>query len=148
MATQGLDTTIRLAFGLVHGLLLAMSYPLLYMTFPNLVKVHPLATLLLLIPIISFVAGFGLSAFSQYIYCNKVSIPQVAVVSTFSPGFVFLFSVLAYFLPFLRNPVENILPFTADQDMKYALGFSFYLLWAGIYGQNVASGLLQACPKK
>jgi hypothetical protein len=68
-------------------------------------------------------------------------------VSTFAPAFVFVFSLVTYFLPFLRGPVETIIPVSADADMKSALGFSFYLLWAGIYGQNIGSGLLQVCPK-
>jgi hypothetical protein len=147
MGTQAVDTTIRIAFGLVHGLLLAMALPLLYMAIPATARAYPLAMLLLVIPIISFVWGFGLSAFSQYIYCGTVSLPQVALVSTFAPAFVIFFSTIVYFLPFFRSPVEAILPVTADVDMKYALGFSFFLLWAGIYGQNVGSGLLQACPK-
>jgi len=147
MAAQGVDTTIRIAFGLVHGLLLAMAFPMFYMIVPNFVKTYPLVVLLVILPIISFVWGFGLSAFSQYINCNNVSLPQVAIVSTFAPAFVFVFSLLTYFLPFLRAPVETIMPVSADADMKSALGFSFYLLWAGIYGQNIGSGLLQACPK-
>ena len=92
MAAQGVDTTIRIAFGLVHGLLLAMAFPMFYMIVPNFVKTYPLVVLLVILPIISFVWGFGLSAFSQYIICNNISLPQVAIVSTFAPAFVFGFS--------------------------------------------------------
>ena len=141
------DSTVRIAFGLVHGFLLAMIFPLLYIFVPQYAKAMPLASLLLVIPIISYVSGIGLNSLSQYIYCNKVSLPQVALVSTFAPAFVILFASMAWFLPFLRSPVESILPLTADVDMKYAMGFSFYLLWAGIYGQNIAAGMLQSCPK-
>lgn len=144
---SAVDSTLRVAFGLVHGFLLAMIFPLLYIFVPTLVKSMPLLTLLLAIPALSYVSGFGLNALSQYIYCNKVTVSQVALVSTFAPAFVIGFSLLAWFLPFLRSPVESILPLTADGDMKYAMGFAFYLLWAGIYGQNIAAGMLQACPK-
>jgi hypothetical protein len=143
---SAVDSTIRIAFGLVHGFLLAMLFPLLYIFVPTYVKAMPLLALVLLLPILSYLSGFGLNALSQYIYCNKVSVPQVALVSTFAPAFVVGFSLLAYFLPVLRSPVESILPLTADVDMKYAMGFAFYLLWAGIYGQNIASGMLTACP--
>jgi len=143
---SAVDSTIRIAFGLVHGFLLAMIFPLLYIFVPTYAKSMPLLALLLVIPILSYVSGLGLNALSQYINCNKVSMPQVALVSTFAPAFVIGFSLLAYFLPVLRSPVEGILPLTADGDMKYAIGFAFYLLWAGIYGQNIASGMLQACP--
>ena len=142
---SAVDSTIRVAFGLVHGFLLAMVFPLLYIFVPEYVKAAPLLALLLVIPIVSYLSGFGLNALSQYIYCNKVTVPQVALVSSFAPAFVVLFSILAYLMPFLRSPVESILPGTADGDMRYAMGFAFYLLWAGIYGQNIAAGMLQGC---
>ena len=34
MATQGVDTTLRISFGIVHGLLLAMAFPLFYVILP------------------------------------------------------------------------------------------------------------------
>ena len=143
---SAVDSTVRVAFGLVHGFLLAMVFPLLYIFVPDYVKSMPLLALLLVIPVLSYVSGFGLNSLSQYIYCNKISVSQVALVSTFAPAFVIAFSLLVYFLPFLRSPVESILPLTADGDMRFAMGFAFYLLWAGIYGQNIAAGMLQACP--
>ena len=142
---SAVDSTVRIAFGLVHGFLLAMIFPLMYIFVPDYVKAMPMASLLLVVPFISYVSGLGLNALSQYIYCNKVNVPQVAMVSTFAPIFVVLFSSLVWLLPFLRSPVESILPLTADVDMRYAMGFAFYLLWAGIYGQNIAAGMLQAC---
>lgn len=141
------DSTVRISFGLVHGFLLAMIFPLMYIFIPDYVKAMPMMSLLLVIPFLSYVSGLGLNSLSQYIYCNKVSFPQVALVSTFAPAFVLLFTLLVWLLPFLRSPVESILPLTADSDMKYAMGFAFYLLWAGIYGQNIAAGMLQSCPK-
>lgn len=145
-ATRAVDSTIRVAFGLVHGLLLAMVFPLLYIIMPNIVKGYPYLALLTILPIISYVSAFGLSAFSQYLYCGTVMPSQIALVSTFAPAFVVLFCLLVKWLPFMRSPVEEIMPTSADVDMKYALGFSFYLLWAGIYGQNIASGMVQSCP--
>jgi len=144
--TRAVDSTILVAFSLVHGLLLAMVFPLMFILMPNIVKKYPLLSLLIAIPIISYASGFGLSAFSQYLYCGTVQPLQIASVATFAPAFVIFFSLLTYFLPFMRKPVEDIMPVSADSDMKYALGYSFYLLWAGIYGQNIASGMAQSCP--
>ena len=146
MAAATVDSTVRIAFGLVHGLLLAMAYPLFFILFPDFTKSSPLVTLLVIIPMISYVWGFGLSAISQFIYCNSVALPQVALASAVAPLVIFVFSLLVYFLPFLRAPVIQILPQNADGDIKYALGFSFYLLWAGIYGQTLSSIFLQQCP--
>ena len=147
MATAGVDSTIRVAFGLVHGLVLAMAVPLFFLYAPATMKQMPLLLFFVILPAISYVWGLGLNALSQYIRCQTVSIQQVALVSTVGPGFVLFFSALAYFLPFVRGPVEAVIPASADADMKYALGFAFYLLWAGIYSQNVGSGMVQSCPK-
>jgi hypothetical protein len=147
MATAGVDSTLRMVFGLVHGLVLAMAVPLFYLYAPNTVKQMPFFLFLVLLPIISYFWGFGLNALSQYIRCQTVAPGQVALVSVLGPIFVILFSALAWALPFIRSPVESVIPVSADADMKYSLGFAFYLLWAGIYSQNIGSGMVQSCPK-
>jgi hypothetical protein len=147
MATPGVDTTLRISFGIVHGLLLAMAFPLAYVIVPVFTRANPIVILCGLIPLISYTWGLGLNALSQYITCKTVSGQQIAIASTIGPAFVLLFSVIAYFGSFLRAPVESVLPLSADADMKYALGFSFYLLWAGMYAQTISSGMVQSCPK-
>ena len=146
MATPGVDTTLRISFGIVHGLLLAMAFPLAYVVLPIFTRANPLVVLCCLIPVISYAWGLGLNALSQYITCKAVSGQQIALASLFGPAFVLLFSVIVYFAGFLRAPVESVLPLSADADMKYALGFSFYLLWAGMYAQTISSGMVQSCP--
>lgn len=145
MATTGLDKSIKIAFGFVHGLLLAMAFPIMYMIVPDFTKSHPLLSLLVVIPIISYIWGFGLNIFSQYISCGGVQPNQILLTSLLGPAFVLGFSLLTYFISGLRSPVESILPEKTDANMKYALGFSFYLLWAGIYAQNMSSGMSQSC---
>jgi hypothetical protein len=147
MATPGVDTTLRISFGIVHGLLLAMAFPLCYVMMPIFTRANPIVVLICIIPLISYIWGLGLNALSQYITCKAVSGQQIALASTIGPVFVLLFSTIAYFASFLRAPVESVLPLSADADMKYALGFSFYLLWAGMYAQTIASGMVQSCPK-
>ena len=123
MATPGVDTTLRISFGIVHGLLLAMAFPLAYVIVPAFTRANPIVILCGLIPLISYLWGLGLNALSQYITCNTVSGQQIALASLFGPAFVVLFSVIVYFAGFLRAPVESVLPLSADTDMKYALGF-------------------------
>lgn len=147
MATAGVDSTLRIVFGLVHGLVLAMAVPLFYLYAPTMVKQMPLLLFFVILPILSYIWGFGLNALSQYIRCQTVVTGQVALVSCIGPIFVIVFSALAYFLPFIRSPVESVIPLSADADMKYSLGFAFYLLWSGIYSQNLGSGMVQSCPK-
>ena len=146
MATPGVDTTLRISFGIVHGLLLATSFPLFYVILPMFTHSRNIVVLVFFIPFISYIWGLGLNALSQYITCKTVSAQQIALASLFGPAFVVLFSVIVYFASFLRTPVESVLPLSADADMKYALGFSFYLLWAGMYAQTISSGMVQSCP--
>jgi len=146
MATPGVDTTLRISFGIVHGLLLAMVLPLSYVVVPLFARLHPLLILCALVPLISYMWGLGLNALTQYITCKAVSGQQIALASLFGPLFALLFVGVAYFAPFLRAPVESVLPLSADADMKYAIGFAFYLLWAGMYAQTVSSGMVQSCP--
>ena len=144
---MGVDSTLRISFGIVHGLLLATVLPLFYVMLPTFSKANPIIILLCVAPVISYIWGLGLNSLTQYITCGKVSGQQIALASLFGPAFVILFSLLVYFAAFLRSPVESVLPLSTDIDMKYAIGFSFYLLWAGMYGQTVASGMVQSCPK-
>ena len=141
-----IDSTIRISFGLVNGIFIAMALPLLYVIAPLFSKQYHLFILLLFLPILSYGISLGLNSFNQYIVCRKIKASQIALVSLLGPAFTFIFSLLAYLLPILRSPVESILPISSDSDMKYALGFSFYLLWAGIYAQNISSGMVQSCP--
>lgn len=146
MATPGIDTTLRISFGIVHGLLLAMAFPLFYVVLPMFTHSRNIVVLVFFIPLISYLWGLGLNALSQYITCKTVSGQQIAIASSLGPAFVLLFSTIVYFASFLRSPVESILPLSADGDMKYALGFSFYLFWAGMYAQTISSGMVQSCP--
>lgn len=144
-SSSSLNSTIQISFGIVHGIFLAIALPLLYVLIPNVSNNFHLIFLFAVLPVLSYFGGMGLNAFSQYISCGKVSPYQVSLVSLICPAFVIGFSALALLIPVIRSPVESILPVSADANMKYALGISFFLLWSGIYGQNLSSGMIQGC---
>jgi hypothetical protein len=48
-------------------------------------------------------------------------------------------------MPFLESPITTVLPETLTPIYKKALSQGFYVFWAGLYGQLLASGFVQTC---
>jgi hypothetical protein len=103
-------------------------------------------------PVLSYIASIFLHAFLQYIYCGAVSVSAISLAASMSPMFIAIFSLLSYFVSFLRTPVTQLfaeLPQDSPEDAKFARelwGYVFYIFWAGLYGQTVASGMISSCP--
>ena len=146
MSSSAVDTTVRLSFALVNGLVLAVFLPVLYMFYPITTDTYLPLFLLAVIPAISYFVSFGLNALTQYISCGVVVPSQVALASAMNPAYVFMFALATWLLPFLRSFVSAVLPEGADETMKISLSYSFYLLWGGNYGQVFSGGFAQACP--
>lgn len=145
------DISIRATFAILHGAFMAMNLPLLYFVFPELVRNHTSLFLFILLPVISFITSVFLDWLLQYIYCNSVDISKIFTASSISPAFTLGLSALSYFLPFLRLPVSDLITQTPEDNpeeiafTKDIWGYSFYLFWAGVYGQTVGSGLVGSC---
>lgn len=145
------DITVRASFALFQGALLAMSFPLLYMLMPGFVISNTWIFLFFILPVFSFFTSAFLNWFLQYLYCGTVNVQGIFQAAAYSPAFAFGFSQLAYWLPFLRVPVNQLfgeLPPDALEDVKFARdmwGFSFYLFWAGIYAQTLGAGMVASC---
>jgi hypothetical protein len=137
---------------LVQGALVAMSLPLFYAFLPDSVRNMIPLYLFVIIPILSFLTSLFLNWFLQYMYCGAVSISNLSIGASMSPLFIFGISGLSYFLPFLRSPVTQLLtelPQGSPEDALFAReiwGYCFYLFWAGLYGQTLATGMVSACP--
>lgn len=146
------DTTVRASFALFQGAVLAMSYPLFYFMFPTVVKSAPLLFLFVVFPILSFFTSAFINWFLQYLYCGAVSVPGVFTASVSSPIATVILAGLAYIMPFLRSPVSQLFPELTQVPPEEAAftkeiwGYSFYLFWAGVYGQTLGSGMIAACP--
>ena len=146
MSSSAVDTTVRLSFALVNGLILAIVLPVSYMFYPGFTDTYLPLFLFVLIPAISYVVSFGLNALTQYISCGTVSPAQVALAASLNPLYVVGFAFVSWILPFFQSFVSAVLPEGADETMKKSLSYSFYLLWGGIYGQVFSGGFAQACP--
>lgn len=142
--TSSVDTTVRISFSLLQGVFLGVMYPLISYYFPTYLQGYPLIIFLFVLPWLAFVSSMGINTLLQFIQCQKINMGKVAIASTITPAFSAFFGIIIYWFPFFRKPVEDLVPMdsTSPRDMW---GFLFYLFWAGMYGQAVASGLLTSC---
>jgi hypothetical protein len=105
----------------------------------------PLWLLLMTIPWVSFVIGLLLNALIQYLACSKLNGSQIALDSLFGPALTGLVLFLLWLIPALESPVLTVLPLTLSTTYKKAISGGFYIFWAGIYAQVIASGFVQVC---
>jgi hypothetical protein len=149
--TKSVDLTVRASFALVQGAIIAMALPMFYFLVPAYVQASPAMFLFGIIPLLSFVTSLIINWFLQFLYCSKIDLSKITIASTISPVFTVVVSGLVYLLPFLRTPVTQL--FTSpstDNPVETELtreiwGYSFYLLWAGIYSQTLGLGMASAC---
>lgn len=150
--TKTADISVRAIFSIVQGALIAMSLPMIFAFFPNSVQSMLWLFLFVIVPIFSFLTSMFLNWFLQYMYCGGVNVGAISLGASISPMLVIGLSLISYFVSFLRTPITQLfaeLPQDSPEEAKFARelwGYSFYIFWAGLYGQTVASGMLAACP--
>jgi len=150
--TKTPDLSVRAAFSLMQGALIAMAFPLLFLMAPEFVQTLPLVVLLCFLPILSFATSSFTNWFLQSTYCGAVSPAGILTAGAVAPGVVALFGALAHWLSFLRKPVTDLfepLPPGADASAVFSremYGYAFWLFWAGVYSQTIASGMVATCP--
>lgn len=142
--SRALDSTLRFVFSLTHGVLLLFCMVILYAIYPG-GYFPPLWLLLVTIPFVSFVIGLLLNALIQYLACSKLNGSQIALDSLFGPALTSFVLFLLWLIPALESPVLTVLPLTLSTIYKKAISGGFYIFWAGIYAQVIASGFVQVC---
>lgn len=100
----------------------------------------------LILPLLSLGFAIGVNSTINYILCKKVNISQIS----FSSIFVLL-SVLFFIgisgIGFLQTPILSAVPQYLQQRYGYLLVLAFYMFWAGMFGEAIASGFAQGCGK-
>lgn len=145
--SKALDSTLRLVFSLSHGILLVFCIIFIYVIFGE-TRMPSLWFLLGVLSVVSFAVGFLLNTITQYMSCGKLNAIQLGSTSAITAGITGAVVLTLYFLPFLESPVLSVLPETLTPIYKKALSQGFYILWAGLYGQLLASGFVQTCGMK
>ena len=142
--SKALDSTLRFVFSLTHGVLLLFCMVIVYAVYPG-GYLPPLWLLLITVPWVSFVIGLLLNALIQYLACSKLNGSQIALDSLFGPALTSFTLFLIWLIPALESPVLTVLPIALSTTYKKAISGGFYVFWAGIYAQVIASGFVQVC---
>ena len=145
--SKALDSTLRLVFSLSHGILLVFCIILLYVILGE-ARLPSVWFLVGVLSVVSFFVGFLLNTITQYMSCGKLNAVQLASTSAIPAGITGAVIFALYLMPFLESPVLTVLPETLTPIYKKALSQGFYILWAGLYGQLLASGFVQTCGKE
>ena len=142
--SKALDSTLRLVFSLCQGILLVFCIILLYVILGE-TRMPSLWFLVGILTAVSFVVAFLLNTITQYLSCGKLNAIQLASTSAMPAGITGAVLLLLFFMPFLESPITTVLPETLTPIYKKALSQGFYVFWAGLYGQLLASGFVQTC---
>ena len=100
----------------------------------------------LLLPTLGYGITLGLNTFLQSTMCGKTNIQQIAMGSLTVPIAILLFLILSL-SPFIRNPVESAISYPLRQKYGGLFAVGFYMFWAGMFGESIASGFAHSCPK-
>lgn len=144
-STSSVSTTvIRFIFSLIHGTVLFFTLLLIYSMYDEF-SFPSILFLMTTLCIASYGVGLVLNAFTQLITCPSVNGPQIALASLFGPMYVWIALFLVWAISWLEYPVLTILPQTLTPLYKKAISRGFYIFWAGMYAQVIASGYTQVC---
>jgi hypothetical protein len=100
----------------------------------------------LLLPTLGYGLALAFNSLLQYTTCTTVKIEQIAIASV--PVLLAIGAgLLVTLFPFIRSPIESI--FSGSTRFVYggAFAIGFYMFWAGMFGEAIASGMAQSCGK-
>lgn len=100
----------------------------------------------LLLPTLGYTISFGMNALLQYSSCTSVKVGQIALASL-PVGIAVITGLLLTLLPFIRSPITSILTGSTRTLYGGAYAIAFYMFWAGMFGEAIASGMAQSCGK-
>ena len=63
------------------------------------------------------------------------------------PITILLFLLLCL-LPFIRSPIEEAVPYKLRDKYAVLFAIAFYMFWAGMFGESLASGFAMSCPSE
>jgi hypothetical protein len=97
-----------------------------------------------MLPLLSFGFAIGVNSTINYINCKKVNISQISYSSISVLLSVLLFLLLST-IGFFQSPILSAMPQYLHQKYGYLLVLAFYMFWAGMFGEAIASGFAQSC---
>lgn len=98
------------------------------------------------LPLFGYGIAVGLNAVIQKLSCGAIRPGQIAFVSGLIPLAIVSFLVLTL-SRFVRSPIVDAIPLAYRLSYGNIFALAFYMFWAGMFGEAVAGGLIQGCPK-
>lgn len=96
--------------------------------------------------LVSFGISFGAFALLQKSNCGEVkNWKQVSLNSLLSMGFQAGMMILIALIPWFRTVVGDLLPPDVDAVVKDAVGYSYYSLWAMLFGMAIGGTMSSSC---
>jgi len=148
-----MDNTIVYVMMIVNALLMAMLPFGVFMGLGSVLGVpstdtrifvaYVLATL-----VFSYLTALGSFALIQRNNCGSIkNMKQISSNAGIAFGIQFVSILLVWLVPFLRNLVTGLLPPDLDKNILDAVGYSYFALWASLYGTAVGGTLSAVCGK-
>jgi len=100
----------------------------------------------LLLPTFGYMTAIGLNSFTQYVSCGTIKPSQIAIGSISVLVSIYFFLLLSL-LGFIRAPIQAVLPLVLQPKYGEVIAVSFYMFWAGMFGEAIAGGFAQGCGK-
>jgi hypothetical protein len=96
------------------------------------------------LPMIGFGIALGLNSILQYTTCQTINILQLLKASS-SVLVAIILMLCITMAGIVRSPIEAAVPLA--YKLKYAgmFAIAFYMFWAGMFGEALASGFAQVC---
>jgi hypothetical protein len=148
-----MDNTIIYVMMIVTGLLMAILPFGFFMGLGSLLGVGSSDTRLFVAYILgalvfSYLTALGAFALIQKSSCGSVkNMKQISSNASLSLGIQAGTHLVIYFLPFLRNIVSGLLPPDVDPNILDAIGYSYYAMWAALFGTAIGGTLSGVCGK-
>ena len=99
------------------------------------------------LPTLGYGITLGFNSFIQRVSCGSVNISQIAMGCLPIPIAIIFFLLLSL-MSFVRNPVEKALPLIMRENYGGIFAIAFYMFWAGMFGESLASGFAQNCSSR
>ena len=98
------------------------------------------------LPLFGYLVAFGLNTGIQQLSCGRIQPGQIALVSGLIPLAIVIFLALTL-SSFIRSPIVDAVPLSYRLSYGKIFALAFYMFWAGMFGEAVAGGFIQSCPK-
>ena len=146
-----MDATIVFVMMVVCALLMALLPFAFFMGLSSILGTHPsdirlLVSYILTALMFSYLTALGAFALIQRANCGSVkNMKQVASNAGLTVAVQAVFLFLVWLMPFLRNVVSDLLPVDTDKNILDAVGYSYFSLWATLFGVAIGGTLSGIC---